>query len=56
MPEYKYQANMTCGGCSGAIERVVTKKLGDNLVKIDFELGTPGIHTYITYIYIYILI
>jgi len=42
MPEYKYQATMTCGGCTGAITRAVTKKLGDNLVKIDCEIGTPG--------------
>merc|ERR1711939_1254258 len=37
---YKFNVTMTCGGCSGAIERVL-KKLDEQVSKITTSLSTP---------------
>eukprot|EP00794_Sanderia_malayensis_P007605 gene7605-8445_t len=37
MPKHEYQVEMTCGGCSGAVERVLKKKEGVSNFEISLE-------------------
>ena len=30
MPTYKYNVAMTCGGCSGRVQKILEKKIGDS--------------------------
>ncbi|KAK9894697.1 copper chaperone-like protein [Cystobasidium minutum MCA 4210] len=34
---YKFQVAMTCGGCSGAVNRVLSKMEGLDIEKVDWE-------------------
>lgn len=34
---HKFKVEMTCSGCSGAVENVL-KKLGDAIEKVDFDM------------------
>ena len=40
MPVHSYTVAMTCGGCSGAITRILTKKLDQEGEKFDVSLMT----------------
>ena len=40
MPLHVYTVGMTCGGCSGAITRILTKKLNQDEEKFDVRLTT----------------
>jgi len=37
MPTYEYDVAMTCGGCSGAVTRLLTKKLPECTFDIQLE-------------------
>ncbi|XP_065059003.1 copper transport protein ATOX1-like [Rhopilema esculentum] len=37
MPKYEFEVAMTCGGCSGAVERVLKKKEGVSNFEISLE-------------------
>eukprot|EP00127_Corallochytrium_limacisporum_P000952 Clim_evm36s33 gene=Clim_evmTU36s33 len=37
MPTYKYNVAMTCGGCSGAVERILKRLDGVDSYDIDLE-------------------
>ncbi|KAG0040203.1 Cytosolic copper metallochaperone [Podila clonocystis] len=41
MTQYKYDVTMTCGGCSGAVTRVLTKLEG--IDKFDVSLETQKV-------------
>ena len=41
MQKHEYTVEMTCGGCSGAVTRVLTKKEG--VVKFDVSLETQKV-------------
>jgi len=37
MPKHEFEVEMTCGGCSGAVERVLKKKAGVDSFEISLE-------------------
>jgi len=43
MPTYKFNVAMTCGGCSGAVERILKKKLPDATYDINLEAKTVDV-------------
>jgi copper chaperone len=45
MPEYTFYAEMACGGCSGAIIRLLKKLDGVSSVKCDIEKNTVVVVT-----------
>jgi len=47
MPTYEYNVAMTCGGCSGAVERLLKKK-GDDLKVTNFEIKLEERKVFVT--------
>lgn len=46
MPVHSYSVAMTCGGCSGAVTRILTKQLGDGeKFKVSLETKTVQVQS-----------
>ena len=45
MPTYKYNVTMTCSGCSGAVNRVLSKMDGVTHIDINMEAQTVTVDT-----------
>lgn len=39
---YKFNVKMTCGGCSGAVDRVLKKTEGTNFIRCLSALSAPS--------------
>ncbi|XP_071949613.1 copper transport protein ATOX1-like [Antedon mediterranea] len=48
MPKYEFTVEMTCGGCSGAVERVLKKKEGIDNFEVDLEKKKVFVETSMT--------
>jgi len=45
MPTYAYNVTMTCGGCSGAVNRVLSRMPGVEKIDIDMDKQLVTVHT-----------
>ncbi|KAI8853221.1 putative iron/copper transporter Atx1 [Chytridium lagenaria] len=45
MTEYKFKVGMTCSGCSGAVNRILSKTDGVNSFDISLETQTVVVHS-----------
>ncbi|KAJ6190121.1 hypothetical protein N7519_000142 [Penicillium mononematosum] len=53
--QYKFNVTMTCGGCSGAVERVLKKLEGVKTFDVSLETQTVNVTTEPTLSYVDVL-